>query len=134
MIQPFLVFSDWAILILRVVLGSILLVHGVQKVRGWSGALQSFEKMGFKPGTLWLTAATAIEVGGGSLLILGLFTQIVALLVAFQFIVIILKLKWRAGFIGGYEFDLLILGTALLLATVGGGAYDLDALLGILIY
>lgn len=134
MIQPLFVFSDLAIVILRLILGVILLVHGVQKIRGWGGTLKGFKKMGFKPGALWLGIATVIEVGGGLLLILGLFTQIIALLVALQFIIVILKLKWRQGLAGGYEFDLLILGAALLLATVGGGAYDLDSFLGILVY
>ena len=134
MIQPLFVFSDLAIVILRLILGIILLVHGVQKIRGWEGTLKGFGKMGFKPGVLWLGIATVIEVGGGLLLILGLFTQIIALLVALQFVIITLKLKWRQGLVGGYEFDLLILGAALLLATIGGGAYDLDSFLGILVY
>lgn len=134
MIQLFFVFSGVAIAVLRIILGSILLAHGVQKIRGWNGAAQSFEKMGFKPGTFWLGVATAVEVVGGTFLILGLLTQAVALLVALQFAIIILKLKWRQGLVDGYEFDLLILGAALVLATVGGGTYDLDSFLGILVY
>ena len=134
MIQPLLVFSDTAIAVLRVVVEIILFAHGMQKVRGWKGAIQGFGAMGFKPAVFWLGIVTALEVGGGALLILGLLTQVIAVLVAIEFIVIILKVKLRQSLIGGFELDLLVLAAALILATVGGGAYDLDAFLGILVY
>ena len=134
MIQPLLVFSDTAIAVLRVVVGIILFAHGMQKVRGWKGAIQGFGATGFKPAVFWLGIVTALEVGGGALLILGLLTQVIAVLVAIEFIVIILKVKLRQSLIGGFELDLLVLAAALILATVGGGAYDLDAFLGILVY
>ena len=134
MIQPLLIFSDWGILILRVVLGVVLIVHGWPKVKNLHGTGEAFQGMGFKPGVFWATVAAALEFLGGLMLVLGLFTQIIALLVAIQFLVIILKLKLKPGAFAGYEFDLLILGAALLLLTIGGGAVSLDTLIGILIY
>lgn len=134
MIQPLLIFSDWGILILRIVLGVLMLAHGWPKIRNLRGTGQAFEGMGFKPGVFWATVVALVEFVGGLALIAGFFTQIVSLLVAVQFIVIILKLKLPQKSFMSFEFDLLILAASVLLLTVGGGALSLDEFLGILFY
>lgn len=134
MIQPLFIFSDWTILILRIILGLILLVHGWPKIKALKANAKNFEAMGFKPAMFWGTIAAFVEFVGGLFLIFGFLTQFVALLVAIQFIVAILKVKGKSGLVNGYEFDLLILGAALLLMTVGGGFYSLDDFLGFVLY
>ena len=66
------------------------------------------------------------ELGGGLLLIVGLYTQPVSALIALQFLVIILKVKLSKGLVGGYEFDLLIFAAAAALMTVGAGGVSID--------
>ena len=134
MIQPLFIFSDWSILILRIILGLVLLAHGWPKIKNLSGNAQNFAGMGFKPARFWGTIAAVVEFFGGLFLIIGLLTQLVALLVAIQFVVAILKVKGKQGLVNGYELDLLILGAALLLVTVGGGFYSLDVFLNLFIY
>lgn len=134
MIQPFLVFSDWGILILRVVLGLILLVHGWPKIKNLKATGEGFQAMGFKPAIFWGVVVAVIEFFGGLALILGLLTQIIALLVAVQFLVAILKVKAKRGLVNGYEFDLLILAAALALAALGGGVFSADSFLGLILY
>lgn len=134
MIQPFLVFSDWAILILRVVLGAILMAHGWPKIKDLNSATKVFKSMGFGPARFWATIVAILEFFGGFALLVGFFTQITALLFVIEFIVIMLKLKIRQGFVNGYEFDLLILASSLLLATIGGGFYGLDNYFGFVLY
>jgi len=134
MIQPLLIFSDWGILVLRIVLGVLMLAHGWPKIKNLRGTSQAFEGMGFKPGVFWATVVALVEFVGGLALIAGFFTQIVSLLVAVQFIVIILKLKLPQKSFMSFEFDLLILAASVLLLTVGGGALSLDEFLGILFY
>src|SRR3989344_2957465 len=131
MIQPLFIFSDWSILILRIILGLVLLAHGWPKIKNLSSTAQNFAGMGFKPARFWGTIAAVVEFFGGLFLIFGFLTQSVALLVAIQFIVAILKVKGKQGFVNGYELDLLILGAALLLVTVGGGFYGLDVFLNL---
>lgn len=136
MIQPLLVFSDWGIFILRVVLGLIMVAHGLPKIKNLRGTAREFGGMGFRPGIFWATIVALVEFVGGLGLILGFFTQFFALLVAVQFIVILFKLKLRPGakLAGGYELDLLIAASALILATLGSGALSLEQFLGVILY
>jgi putative oxidoreductase len=136
MIQPLLVFSDFSILILRVVLGIVMVVHSLPKIKNLKGTAASFEGMGFRPGAFWAVVAVFVEFVGGLGLILGFLTQFFALLVALQFAVILIKLKLKPGarLAGGYEFDLLIFAAALAIATLGSGALSLDNYSGLIIY
>src|SRR5262245_50693689 len=61
----------WALLIIRVVLGTTLAAHGMQKALGWFGGAgfakvaHGFDGRGLKPGWLWAGLAVLGEVGGG---------------------------------------------------------------------
>ena len=134
MVLPLLTYTDWGLLLARVVLGLILLAHGLPKIKNLPANAQSFAQMGFKHAMFWGFVVAIIEFVGGIFIIFGLFTQIVALLVLIQFLVAIFKVKGKMGFVRGYEFDLLIAATALFLATQGGGVYGLDDYFGIIIY
>ena len=134
MIQLLLIWSDWGILFLRVVLGLIFIRHGLPKMKDLKATGESFASMGFKPGRLWGALVAILEVIGGLALIAGFFTQIVAALFVIEFIVIIAAVKRKSGFVGGYEFDLLILASAVLLVFLSGGSLSIDRLLGILLW
>jgi putative oxidoreductase len=134
MIQFLLVLSNWALLAFRVVLGSVLVVHGWPKLKKTKEVLDSFEKAGFKPSSFWVTVAAAIEFVGGIFIILGLFTQIISFLAFLQFLVILIVVKRNARFKGEVEFDLLILAGLAILVTMGGGALSVDESLNFLIY
>lgn len=133
MVQFFLVFSDTAFLILRVVLGAILLVHGIPKLRDRKKTAIGFEEMGFRPGKFWGTLVAVVEALAGVLFVFGLFTQIAAVVVAIEFIVILVGVKKFKQF-AGYELDMLILAGALVLVTVGGGVWSLDSIFKIVLY
>ncbi len=133
MIQPFLVFGEWGIFIVRVVLGVILVAHGWPKIRNLKGTAEWMGQM-FKPGIFWAVVVSLTEFVGGIFLIFGFLTQVVAILVAIEFIVVILKMKLKKGLVDGYEFDLLILAAALALLTLGGGAHGIDQYFGIFLY
>ncbi len=134
MIQFLYVFSDWGLLALRLVLGLIFLVHGWRKVKNLSGAVSSFEAMGFKPAKFWGPFVAFLEFVGGIALIVGIVTQVFAALFFVQFVVAILKVTGKKGFAGGYEFDLLILAALLALVVLGSGSFSADSMLGLLLY
>ena len=134
MITPLFLLSDWALLVLRVVFGLVFIVHGWSKIKDLKINAAGFEAMGFKPGMFWGTIVAVLEFVGGLLIVAGLLTQVVALLLAVQMAVAILKVNLKRGFVGGYEFDLLLLAAGLLLAAVGGGDRSLDAFIGLVIY
>lgn len=133
MISPLFVFSDVGILILRVVLGLILVIHGWPKIKNIKGTAEWMGQT-FKPGIFWAAVVSLTEFAGGLFLIFGFLTQIIALIIAIQFVVIILKMKLGKGFVNGGEFDLLILAAALALIVLGGGHYGLDGFLNISLY
>lgn len=134
MLQPLFAFSDYSLLILRMALGIILIAHGFPKLKDLHGTAAWFAKAGFRPATFWTFVVALIEFFGGIAFLVGFFTQIIALLIVVQFIVAILKVKLVKGLVDGYEFDLLILTTALLLATMGGGVYSADGYWGWILY
>ena len=121
-------------LFLRLVLGAILVFHGIPKLSHLKKTAEAFLGMGFRPPVFWVLTAGIVEVVGGLALATGFLTQIFALFIALQFIVIILKLKLKNGLVSGYEFDLLILAGAIVLLTSGGGAYGLDEFFGFILY
>ena len=133
MIQPLFVFGGIGIAFLRVILGIILIAHGWPKIKNIKGTAEWMGQI-FKPGIFWAAVVSILEFVGGIFLLAGFLTQIVAILIAIQFAVIILKMKMKKGLADGYEFDLIIFAAAIALAVLGGGAYSLENFLGILVY
>ncbi len=130
MITIFAIFSDWALLLLRLVYAWIFLSHGWPKLKNLKTTAQNFEMMGFKPGIFWGTIVALAETFGGLAVILGLGTQYAGLVLAFNMLVATLwKLKNGQKLIGGLELDLALLVIGLILATLGGGSFSLDSYL-----
>ena len=130
---------EFGILLLRVTLGLTLAAHGAQKVFGWFGGYgpdgtgQFMETLGFRPGRRHALAAGWVEVVGGLLLTLGLFTPLAATLIASVMLVAAATVHWKNGFFatgGGYEFNLIIGVAALSVAFTGPGVLSVDHVLG----
>lgn len=119
---PLLAFSDWSLFLLRVVFASIFLAHGWPKIKNLKATHENFNMMGFRPGIFWGTIVAVLESIGGLLILLGIWTQLFALLLAIEMAVTTLwKVSKKQGLVGGYELDLLLLMAGLALATMGGG-------------
>ncbi len=124
-----LLYSDPALAAFRIMVGALLLVHGIPKLKHWKGNADWFQSAGFRPGWLWGTVAGLLETLGGLALIAGIFIQPLAILLIGQFAVIIVwKLLRKQSFTGpnGWELDLLILGAMLVFLTLGGGSLNFD--------
>jgi putative oxidoreductase len=129
----------YGILFLRVVLGLTMAGHGAQKLFGWwdgpglHGVHGWLGSMRFRGGWLPVALLVGAEFGGGLALALGLFTPFAALAVATAMVVAITLAHWRNGFwngAGGFEFNLLIIASAVALAATGGARFSLDNALG----
>ena len=109
-----------ALLVLRLGFGVVFIYHGYPKLFSRvEFHQQAFERLGLPP---WLSlAAGIIELFGGALLLLGLFTRVAALLLAAEFLFALWKVHLREGplAVPEYEFALLVAGAALLLASTG---------------
>lgn len=121
---------DHAALALRLTLGSILLAHGLMKltVFGIDGTVGYFGSLGLPAIAAHLTIFG--EVAGGLALIAGLFTRLTAVLS----LPLLLGATWvHAGFGwvfsnagGGWEFPLLLVVLAGIVAVQGSGSFALE--------
>src|ERR1700674_339262 len=129
-------FTSLALLIARLLLGSIFIGHGAQKLFGWFGGYGLkgtggfFDGLGLKPGVLFAFVAGFGEFVGGVLVLLGWLNPVGPALIIATMIVAILAVHISKGFWntnGGYEFNLANIAASLGLAVAGGGLYSLDA-------
>ena len=119
--------AEIALFVMRVALGIVFFAHGLQKVQGIDGVVESFGKMGFPGGMAYLV--TGIEFLGGICLVLGLGTRIASGLIIFVMLGAIFKVKLSAGFLGGYELDFVLLCMSIGLLISGNKMWSLEQLL-----
>jgi putative oxidoreductase len=130
--------EDLGLLIVRLIVGLAFAAHGAQKLFGWFGGYGPkgtggwFDSIGIKPGVLAAVAVGIVEFFGGILFAAGLFTVVVAMLLAATMVVAIVKVHAKNGFwntSNGYEFNLVLIAIFIAVALIGAGSYSLDALL-----
>ncbi len=135
----FATINSFAPTVLRLVLATVFMVHGAQKVFGWFGGpgwnaqlakWTAVEGMNL-PYSLAVVGLLAEAVGAVGLL-LGFCTRLVALLLCGQMMMAILLVHAGNGFLasgGGFEYPLTLGGVALALVFSGGGQYSVDRML-----
>ncbi len=113
------------LLILRLFVGGIFIVHGVQKLLNMEGTIGFFSQIGLNGFWAWVVAI--VETVGGALLVLGMFTQYAAALLSIILLVAITIVKYKFGgptllgrFAAG-EVDLALLAGTLALMFSGAG-------------
>ncbi len=128
---------DIASLILRLVLGGVMLAHGVKHARGRTKTTNWFGSIGFKVPDLQWFASTATEVGVGVLLIAGLLTTAAVAGVIGVMTVAFVSVHRSVGFWitarpdEGWEYVMTLGAAAAALAIAGPGAVSIDAALGL---
>jgi putative oxidoreductase len=135
-LAPFRTLSGYAATVLRVVLGIIFIAHGKAKLDGgMEGTAGFFGSVGVPLPDLMAPLITALEIGGGLLLIIGLGTRIVALLFALEMIGTTLLVRVPLGLIAeqgvGAEFDLAMLAGSLAILFLGPGKLAVDNKIGL---
>lgn len=78
---------DVGLLLLRVGIGAFMMVHGIQKIIGFNDAAGGFPDPLGVGNQLSLIMAIGAEAGCSALLILGLFTRVAAIPLAFTMII-----------------------------------------------
>ncbi len=124
--------QDVGLLILRLVLGVTLAAHGYNKFFGGGripGTARWFESIGMKPGTFHATVAATTEMAAGLGLAVGLLTPIPAA----GFVSLMVVAAWTVhranGFFivkEGWEYNLVLAASAVVVATLGAGKLSLD--------
>src|ERR1700722_17701799 len=117
------------LLVLRAALGIAFMFHGYPKLlTDTTHTMQLMTKSGF-PG-YFAYIAGVLELFGGGLLVIGLFTRGIALLFAIEMGIALAKVHIPAVGIyavGKYELPLIFGAAALALATTGAGLISIDA-------
>ncbi|WP_046731367.1 DoxX family protein [Streptomyces humi] len=129
--------TDAVALLLRLVLGVVMIAHGLNHWRGGgriAGTARWFTGLGLTHGTLqaWLSVVT--EAGAGVLLLAGLLTPLACAAVLSVMLVAGLLAHRPNGFFvfrEGYEYVLTLAVTALALAVLGPGSASLDHAAGL---
>ena len=127
---------------LRLCVGSVLLVHGAQKLFGLlggpgvSGTSRMIASFGLPYPTPLAIALGLVEFGGGVLLVLGSLTRWVSLVLLLDVALTVWKVDYPRGFTtnGGLlpghgaqaELHLVLIGALLCLALGGPGALSMD--------
>lgn len=68
-------FEHWAPVLGRILLGVLFLVPGIMKIMGFAGTVAYAEAFGVPFATVAVVLAIIIEIVGGALLILGIWTR-----------------------------------------------------------
>ncbi len=131
MLNPFPEFLNYALLapfLLRVVLGLIFIDLGWLTFKGERGRWKAvFEMLRLRPVSLFVPLYGAIQIAGGLLLLVGLWTQVAALVFAILTFAE-LYVEWSEGSIlkRDISFYILIFVISLSLLLTGAGAYAFD--------
>jgi putative oxidoreductase len=135
-------YPDLGLLVLRVVIGGVVMQHGLLKLgivgKGGSvaGVAGWFNSLGLRPGIFWTYTSIVAEAGGGILTVLGLGGPIGPGLLFGDLIVVTLVAHWPQGFWAGggkvgWEFPVPLAAGALAIVLAGNGSWSVDRLLGL---
>ena len=143
-------YSDLASLVIRLLIGVLMIIHGYPKLfvkEARQQMIPMMQSIGV-PRAVFEIAAI-LEFFGGLLLILGLLTRLIAIFFIIYMIatttLYLTKLinvpmpmgafeqqyKQTKGYIKGWELDTVIIASAVALMVLGGGIISVDALLGL---
>lgn len=109
--------------ILRIVAGLMFAMHGTQKLFGWPGGKEP-------AGVALMRVAGVIELAGGLLIAIGLFTSIAAFIASGQMAVAYFKAHAPEGFwpiLNQGELAVLYCFLFLFMAAYGSGIWSVDA-------
>lgn len=125
---------DTALLVVRVVTGLTMFMHGWQKLTGpgFGGVGDMFAGMDVPLAAVSGPLTMLVELIGGVLLVLGLGTRVVGAAFAVVMLGALFIVHLSAGFYaadGGYELVLLLAAVSAALCVSGPGAWSLDAVI-----
>jgi putative oxidoreductase len=128
--------TDLAALILRLTIGPMMVVHGMNKVRGpggLEGTTKYFDSLGLQPAAVHARVAAATEIGTGALLTLGAATPLASAgIIGVMTAAAATDHKGKGFFIfkGGWEYVGVVAATAAAISALGPGRYSIDGARG----
>lgn len=129
--------EDTAILVMRIIVGLIFLLEGIQKFLfpELLGAGR-FVKIGFSHAEFWAYFTACFEITCGTLVLLGLLTKVAAIPLLIVMITAFVSTKWPMlinkgfwTFAHEYRTDFAMTLLLIFLLIRGGGKYSIDAII-----
>lgn len=129
---------NYAMTLLRIIVGIIFIAHGSQKLfgifggYGLEGTGQFMDSIGLQPGYFMALLAGLGEFVGGIMILFGLFTRLGALVLINISLVALFAVHFKNGFFmsnNGYEYILTLLTIAIVLLIEGAGKISLDSVI-----
>lgn len=121
------IFKNWhnkniGLLLIRVGVGAIFVTHGVSKLSNMDGTIMFFAGLGIPAVLAWFVALLETVAGIGMLL--GVFTKLGGIMLAFTMLVAIAKATFPNGGFAGSELEIMLLLAALGISLAGPGKYS----------
>jgi putative oxidoreductase len=136
MTEAFLAFSPYLALVIRVWMGTNMMIHGYSKLKNMKQTAEETKQTLGIPIRATYTA-TILEFFGGLFLIIGLIVPIVGLFFAIFMIanVVMKRRKMNAAYIApgkaSYEIDITYLIISIILIVLGAGTLSVDSVIGL---
>jgi putative oxidoreductase len=131
------VVRDLSWLIIRLTVGGVLLIHGIEKVigPGVTNFAHGLASRGIEPALPFAYVVFFNETVGAVFLAIGFLTRIVGPMIAIEFLVITFVAHFPNGFAwtsphGGWEYPLLWGLVIFAVSLRGGGPYSIDRAIG----
>lgn len=113
--------AELGLLLIRIALAAVFITHGWLKLSNLEGTTAFFSSIGLA--SFWVYVVALVEFVGGLALLVGFQARLAGWLLAVNMLVAIFLVRFKMGFVGGYEFELVLLLAALGLAFTGPGKY-----------
>ena len=124
------VHPGWGVTAVRVMMGFVLAFSGYQKLTGGMGGVAGFfGQVGIPLPEVMAPFITALELVGGIMLLVGLFTRWLGLLYVIEFIVASFWVVIPARGLAMGRLELMMLAGAVMLVLAGAGKASLDEML-----
>jgi putative oxidoreductase len=119
-----------ALLLLRAVFGIIFMSHGYPLLAHRTSGTQALFAQHGLPG-YFVYISGVLELFGGGLLLLGLFTRAAALLLVIEMVLVMWKISTPHSYlaVNEYAYPLVVAAGCFTLATTGAGLVSVDRLL-----
>jgi uncharacterized membrane protein YphA (DoxX/SURF4 family) len=116
-----------SLLVLRVAFGVIFIAHGYPTLAHRTSAVHTmFAQHGIP--VYWVYLSGVLEVFGGALLVVGLFTRAAALLLAIEMVLMIWKVQPPSSYLAVHEYayPMVVAAGCFVLVTTGAGVISVD--------
>ena len=124
---------DIALLVIRLIIGTFFIRHGVHKFLGPHEMAEWLNKHGYKPAMFWVWILIITEFFGGVALVLGIGTKLFAMMMSVVMVQGIYHRKYvkELKFIDGWEVNYVTLASTITLVLLGAGEISLGAFLNV---